>query len=45
VPFKDGDLVTQHENLRVFLAVAHRQQPHSRERVGDSQESEAKQHE
>jgi hypothetical protein len=42
--FKDGDLVAQNEDLRVLLTVAHRQQPHGGEDMGDSQIGKAKQH-
>jgi hypothetical protein len=35
--FEDGDLAAQGEDLRVFGAVAHRQQPQHRQRVGHAE--------
>ncbi|WP_415954345.1 hypothetical protein [Streptomyces sp. KLOTTS4A1] len=40
-----GDLVAQREDLRVLVAVAHRQQAERGEGVGDGQVGEADQHE
>ncbi len=42
--FKDGDLVTQNQDLHILLAVAHRQKPHGSKSMGDSQVGEAQQH-
>jgi hypothetical protein len=34
LPFEDGDLVAQREDLGVLVPVAHRQKPQQRESVG-----------
>ena len=44
LPFKDGDLVTQGENLHVLVPIAHRQQPQRGESVRDGQVGQAKEH-
>ncbi|MEY9846329.1 hypothetical protein ABH940_003416 [Streptacidiphilus sp. BW17] len=44
LPLKDSDLMTQNEDLRVLLSVAHRQQPDSSEGTGDRRVGKAKQH-
>ena len=44
VPFEDRDLVAQREDLGVLVAVAHRQQPQQRERVGHAEVRQSKQH-
>ena len=45
LPLKDGELMAQGEDLRVLVAIAHRQQPQGGESVRDSQVCQAKQHE
>jgi hypothetical protein len=42
--FKDGDLVTQDENLHVLVPIAHGQQPQRGECVGDGEVGQAKEH-
>jgi hypothetical protein len=42
LPLENHDLVAQNENLRILVPVAHRQQPHGSESVGDSQVRETK---
>jgi hypothetical protein len=43
VPFEDRDLVAEREDLGVFGAVAHRQEPEQRERVGHAEVGQSKQ--
>nr|WP_259405193.1 hypothetical protein [Microbispora sp. H10830] len=42
--FKDGDLVTQDENLHVLVPIAHGEQPQRGERVRDGEVGQAKEH-
>jgi hypothetical protein len=42
--FKDGDLVTQNEDLHVLVPIAHGKQPQRGEGVRDGQVGQAKQH-
>jgi hypothetical protein len=42
--FKDGDLVTENQVLRVLLTIAHRQKPHRGEGAADRQVGKAQQH-
>ncbi|MFI6458620.1 hypothetical protein ACIBF6_44630 [Streptosporangium amethystogenes] len=44
MPFENGDLVTQGEDLDVLVPIAHRQQPQRREGVRDGQVGQAKEH-
>jgi hypothetical protein len=45
LPFQNGDLMPQSQNLCVLVPVPHRQQSQRGERVRDSQISQAQQHE
>ncbi len=45
LPFKNGNLVTQDENLHILVPIAHRQQPQCGEGIRDGQVGQAKEHE
>lgn len=42
--FQHGDLMAEHQDLDLFVLISHRQEPQHRERVGDTQVSQSKQH-
>jgi hypothetical protein len=42
--FKDGDLVTQDENLHILVPIAHGEQPQRGERVRNGEVGQAKEH-
>ncbi|WP_422664848.1 transposase [Acrocarpospora corrugata] len=44
LPFEDGDLVTQGEDLDVLVPISHREQPQRREGVRDGEIGQAKEH-
>ncbi|WP_214108294.1 hypothetical protein [Acrocarpospora catenulata] len=44
LPFEDGDLVTQGENLDILVPIPHWEQPQRREGVRDSEIGQAKEH-
>jgi hypothetical protein len=44
LPFKDGDLVAECQDLDVLVAVAHRQESEHREGVGHSKVCQAQQY-
>jgi hypothetical protein len=44
LPFENGDLVTQGENLDVLVPISHRQQPQCREGIRESEIGQAKEH-
>jgi hypothetical protein len=44
LPFKDGELVAESQDLGVIGAIAHRDQPQHREGVGDAEVRQSKQH-
>lgn len=44
LPLKDGELMTQGEDLHILSRVAQRQRPRGREHIGDSQLCQAKKH-
>jgi hypothetical protein len=44
LPFEDGDLVAQGEDLHVLGAIAHGQQAQHRQRVGHTEVRESKEH-
>jgi hypothetical protein len=44
LPFEDGDLVTQNEDVDVFVSIAHRQRPQRGEGVRDGQIGQAYKH-
>lgn len=44
LPFQDGKLMSEGQDLGVFGPVAHRQQPQHRQGVGDTEVRQSKQH-
>ncbi|WP_285703303.1 hypothetical protein [Microtetraspora sp. NBRC 16547] len=44
MPFKDGDLVTQGENLDILVTISQREQPQRREGVRDGEIGQAEEH-
>jgi hypothetical protein len=44
LPLEDGDLMASGQNFRVFVPVAHREEPQQRERVGHAEIGQSKQH-
>jgi hypothetical protein len=44
LPLQDGELMPQRQDLRILVAVAHRQQPQHREGVRHSQVGQSQQH-
>jgi hypothetical protein len=44
LPFENGELMAQSQDLSVLGAVAHRQQPQHRQGVGDTEVRQSKQH-